>query len=67
MGNSVQREETNKAFWLVNDQRKSQTAIKVMWALGDTIWALDGIASAKLGSCLQYVVFSTDCQPDIGR
>ena len=60
MGNSVQREETNQAFWLVNDQRKSQTEIKIMRAL-------DGIASAKLGSCLPYVVFSTDCQPDIRR
>ena len=26
--NSVQKEETNQAFWLVNDQRNSQMAIK---------------------------------------
>ena len=29
--NSVQKEETNQAFWLVNDQRNLQMAYQIFW------------------------------------
>ena len=40
--NSVQKEETNQAFWLVNDQRNSQMANQIVKLFSNQAHALDG-------------------------